>query len=163
MGLRIRPIVGCALRFALVMIILVPLSAQAQPLPDTKPLTITGDIADAMVAGVDRFLLRQIEQSTARRARHWKRDLSSADAYNASVEPNRKRLAHILGVRDPRVAFKAAEHPFVYSWTDPIKADETAYRLYPIRWPVFGDVTVDGHEAVSAEEDPRARHCHPRC
>ena len=75
----------------------------ALPLPGTKPLTMTGDIADAMVAGVDRFLLRQTEQSTARRAAYWKRDFRSAAAYNASVEPNRKRLAHILGVRDPRV------------------------------------------------------------
>lgn len=72
------------------------------PLPGTKPLTMTGDITSELVAGVNRFLLRQIDESVAKRAVHWKRDLSSPDAYNASVEPNRKRLAHILGVRDAR-------------------------------------------------------------
>ena len=74
------------------------------PLPGTKPLTMRGDIASELVAGVDRFLLRQIDESTARRRRYWKRDLSSARAYEASVEPNRKRLAHILGARDRRVS-----------------------------------------------------------
>ena len=73
------------------------------PLPGTKPLTMTGDIASELVAGVDRFLLKQIDESTAKREKYWKRDLSSHAAYNASVEPNRKRLAHILGVRDQRV------------------------------------------------------------
>src|SRR3984893_7130349 len=70
------------------------------PLPGTEPLTMTGDIASELVAGVDRFLLKQIDESTAKREKYWKRDLSSHAAYHASVEPNRKRLAHILGLRD---------------------------------------------------------------
>ena len=73
------------------------------PLPGTKPLTMTGDLASEMVAGADRFLLKQIEESAGKREKYWKRDFSSAEAYQASVEPNRKRLAHILGVRDARV------------------------------------------------------------
>ena len=72
------------------------------PLSGTKPLTMSGDIASELVAGVDRFLLRQIDESTARRPRYWKRDVSSARAYEASIEPNRKRLAHVLGIRDRR-------------------------------------------------------------
>ena len=50
--------------------------AAGKPLPGTEPLTMTGDIADELVAGVDRFLLRKIDESTAERARHWKRDFS---------------------------------------------------------------------------------------
>ena len=38
------------------------------PLPGTKPLSMTGDIASELVAGVDRFLLKQIDDSTANRA-----------------------------------------------------------------------------------------------
>ena len=37
------------------------------PLPGTKPLTMTGDIASELVAGADRFLLKQIEESAAKR------------------------------------------------------------------------------------------------
>ena len=80
------------------------------PLPGTKPLTMGGDIASELVAGVDRFLLREIDESTAKRSGYWKRDPSSARAYGASVEPNRKRLAHILGARDPRVAAAEIRH-----------------------------------------------------
>ncbi len=76
----------------------------APVLPGTKPLTMTGDIASAMVAGIDRFLLKQIDESTANREAYWKRDFSSHAAYHASVEPNRKQLAHILGVRDQRIS-----------------------------------------------------------
>ena len=72
-------------------------AADPEPLAGTKPMTVTGDIASQMVDGIDRFLLRELERSIADRAQHWKRDISSATAYNASIEPNRKRLAHILG------------------------------------------------------------------
>jgi hypothetical protein len=84
-------------------------AATHEPLEGTKPLTMEGDIASQLVAGVDRFLLRKIEESVEKRARHWKRDFSSAEAYSKSIEPNRKRLAHILGMRDPRVPFDAPE------------------------------------------------------
>jgi len=152
MGFRFRPNVKRAFRLSLVLILPALPSAQAQPLPGTQPLTMTGDIADALVAGVDRFLVRQIEQSTTRRPRHWKRDFRSADAYNASVEPNRKRLAHILGVRDPRVPHGDPQHPFPFQWTEPIQVDDAVYSIYSIRWPAFGDVTGDGLESVC---DPR--------
>ena len=65
------------------------------PLAGTKPLTMTGDIASEMIAGVDRFLLRQIDGSAANREKHWRRDFTSLKAYEHSIEPNRKRLAHI--------------------------------------------------------------------
>ena len=40
------------------------------PLPGTKPLTMEGDIASQLVAGVDKFLLREIDKSVERRAKH---------------------------------------------------------------------------------------------
>src|SRR6516164_9258790 len=79
------------------------------PLPDTKPLTLEGDIASQLVEGVDKFLLREIDRSVERRARRWKRDFSSPEAYNRSIEPNRQHLAHMLGIRDPRLPFDAPE------------------------------------------------------
>src|SRR5262245_54359322 len=41
--------------------------------PGTKPLEMKGDIASELVAGVDRFLLKQIEKSVEERAKFWKR------------------------------------------------------------------------------------------
>ncbi len=124
------------------------------PLPGTKPLTMKGDIASELVAGVDRFLLRQIDESTAKRSRFWKRDTSSTRAYTASVEPNRKRLAHILGVRDPRT-----DAPRVIRLEDPTdrtrevagKVLKSIKDVHSVCWPAFGDVTGEGLELGSGD------------
>lgn len=84
------------------MIILSSMTLSGQSLPGTKPLTMEGDIASTMIDGIDRFLLRELEASIGKRASHWKRDFADKTAYNKSVEPNRKRLAHLLGLRDAR-------------------------------------------------------------
>src|SRR5258708_29984673 len=44
--------------------------ASQTPLQGTQPLTLEGDLASQMVAGVDKFLLREIDKSVERRARH---------------------------------------------------------------------------------------------
>src|SRR5204862_5556617 len=41
------------------------------PLAGTAPLTMEGDIAAQMVAGIDKFLLREIELSVQRREKFW--------------------------------------------------------------------------------------------
>jgi dienelactone hydrolase len=107
------------------------------------PLTLEGDLASQMVAGVDKFLLREIDKSVERRAKHWKRDFSSADAYNKSLEPNRKRLAHILGVRDPRVPFDAPELVGTTSQPALVGKGEN-FEAFAVRWPAFGDVHGEG-------------------
>jgi dienelactone hydrolase len=118
-------------------------SADASPLPQTAPLAWDDDIASRLVAGVDTFLLREIEKSALQRARHWKRDLSSPEKYAASVEPNRLRLAHILGVRDARAPFDGFD--LAGTTTRPALVGEGgAYKVYAVRWPTFGDVTGEG-------------------
>ena len=82
---------------------------EISPLPGTDPLIMEGDIASQLVAGVDKFLLRELDASVERRMKYWNRDFSSAESYNASVKHNRERLAHILGVRDERVPFDGLE------------------------------------------------------
>jgi dienelactone hydrolase len=124
------------------------------PLPGTKPLTMSGDIASELVAGVDRFLLRKIDESTAKRQRYWKRDLSSGKAYEASVEPNRKRLAHVLGARDQRVSA-----PRIKRLVDPSDgvsenlniSNKSREEIHFVSWPAFGDVTGEGLELGSGE------------
>jgi len=113
-------------------------AADIEALPNTKPLTMEGDIASELVSGVDRFLLREIEKSVEKRARHWKRDFSSPEAYNKSIEPNRKRLAHILGVRDPRVPFDAPELVDT-TRESALVGKGTGYEIFAIRWPVLDD------------------------
>jgi hypothetical protein len=122
------------------------LHAAEQPtavLPGTQPLVMEGDIASQLVAGVDRFLLREIAESVERRAQHWNRDLSSPEAYEKSIEPNRRRLAHILGVRDERLPFDGLELVGTTAQA-PLVGEGAGYQVYAVRWPAFGDVHGEG-------------------
>ncbi|MEX2215445.1 MAG: hypothetical protein WD768_15030 [Phycisphaeraceae bacterium] len=141
-------------QIALVMMLCVSplqsLAAEPVPLPGTKPLTMEGDIASTLVDGVDKFLLRKLEESIKLREQHWKRDFTSPQAYEKSIEPNRKRLAHILGVRDARVKFDAPELMGTTKAAALVGKGE-GYEIYAVRWPVLEDpdpnrtqVTVHG-------------------
>src|SRR5690348_6365069 len=115
----------------------------ATPLKGTELLTMQGDIASNLVAGADRFLLRETEQSQARRERYWHRDYSSPDAYTASVATNRARLARLLGVREHRLGFSAPE--LVATVDQPALICRTKnYDVLAIRWPVLSGVHGEG-------------------
>ena len=118
-------------------------AAHAQPALETKPLTLEGDIASHLVAGVDRFLLRELSASIARREQHWSRDFSSHATYTKSVEPNRQRLAHIIGLRDERVAFDGLTLASTTAGSALVgQTDRITIRA--VSWPAFGDVTAAG-------------------
>jgi dienelactone hydrolase len=129
--------------FWLLAAILLPLAAAAQPLAGTRPLESEGDLAEQMVAGIDRFVTREIAASAARRARHWKRDSSSPDAYRRSVEPNRQRLRRIIGAGDPREAGGNLE--LVSPARGPaVIARGKGYEVRAVRWPVLQGVEAEG-------------------
>lgn len=112
-------------------------------LPDAQPLTLEGDIAAQLVDGVDRFLLREIEQSVAARAKHWQRNLTAPAVYDASVQKNRDRLSQIIGLRDTRVAFDGLE--FISSTAASDRVAETpAYRVHAVRWSVLDGLQGEG-------------------
>src|SRR5687768_8476915 len=134
------------MRRKLIIILTLLLTLTLQPaedrLPNTMRLEIPGYLASNLVAGVDRFLLNQLLASEEKRARHWKRDFSSADAYNKSIATNRARLAHIIGARDRGLRFSP---PRKGAFGEPVKVATTPkLTIYSIRTIAFGDVTVEG-------------------
>ncbi len=122
-------------------------SIQAQPFAGTQPLTMEGDIAAQLVGGLDRYLDRVLETAPANRARHWSRDFSSAEAYVRSVQPNRQRLAEILGVVDKR---DAAQLRFVgrvggaISPNPALIGQGSGFRVYSVEWDVLRGVHGEG-------------------
>lgn len=122
-----------------------PLTRGAEPnvLPETKPLEMQGDIAATMVEGIDRFLLKELAAAPAKRESFWKRDYSSADAYRKSIEPQRKKLAHILGVRDARREF---ESPELIATTvhSAVIGKGKGFEIQAVRWPVVRDIQAEG-------------------
>jgi len=116
---------------------------QPATLPGTQPLTLQGDLSAQMVAGIDAFLLRETEKSIAARTNFWKRDLSSRDAYEKSVAPNRERFREYIGAVDKRLPVAALE--YVSSTTSPAKVAETdSFTVFAVRWPVFEGVFGEG-------------------
>lgn len=128
----------------------------------TTPLTMEGDLAIQMVAGIQRYLLHETELQAAQRTQLWRRDYSSLECYQFSVASNRERLRTILGVLDTRVAPQPPE--LVESLAIPAQlAQESNYKVYLVRWQVLAPVTVDsgGLEAegllLQPERPPIAR------
>jgi dienelactone hydrolase len=102
-----------------------------------------GDIASDLVSAAHKFLLRETEKSVEGRTRYWERDFSSPEKYNHSIERNRKRLAHILGVRDARVPFDSLQLLGTLGQPALVGRGET-YEILEVRWPAFGDVYGEG-------------------
>ncbi len=98
---------------------------QAQSLPGTELLEPNEDFSKRMVAGIDQFALRRIEQS------------------RASRKPDRERLKAILGVVDTRLPIKSLE--LVGDTNTPALLLETNnMRIFRVRWPVLEGVFGEG-------------------
>src|SRR5690349_20527685 len=69
-------------------------------LPTTKPLAEEGDLSIKMREGAHKFTEKKIDESVANRLKLRHRDLSSKEAYEKSVEPNRTRFMKYIGVED---------------------------------------------------------------
>ncbi|MCH9726655.1 MAG: dienelactone hydrolase family protein [Planctomycetes bacterium] len=108
------------------------------PLPGTRKLTDTSDLSSKMIAGIDRFLLKQISQAATERANVWSRDLSSPEAYTRSIESNRKDLSAMLGLTDPLVSGRFS---YIGNKTDHSSQDFT---IYEVTWPVLDDMNGAG-------------------
>lgn len=119
-----------------------PVVAQ-ETLPGAKQLDAAGDLSAQMVAGIDRHLDRATLQGAAGRTQFWKRDLTSAQAYAASVAPNRERLRQILGAVDQRVTPVRMEYVGGPDQSA-LLAESGQVRILAVRWTVFEGVTGEG-------------------
>jgi dienelactone hydrolase len=112
----------------------------AAPLPGTQPLDWPeiqhAEMADRLMDGAHRFVDRKIEEAITRRERQWNRDFSGdAAVYESSIASNRKEFARLIGVVDERAPIRMErlgddEHPALV-------AEQGAYRVYQVRWPVL--------------------------
>ncbi|MBN9117903.1 MAG: hypothetical protein J0I06_01835 [Planctomycetes bacterium] len=114
----------------------------AEPLPGTKPLTDEGNLSEKQVAGMHKYLDRALAAAPKERAKLWKLDGSSPEAYAKSVEPNREHLRKMLGVVDERVKPKLeviAGPNDRLEWKIPGNGHAS-----PVRWAVLPGVDAEG-------------------
>ncbi len=119
------------------------LDHDAPRLSGTAALSLEGDVAAQMIAGIHRYLDFEIDaadEAAANALRSTAADLASAQAQAAA---KRKEFAHNIGVVDERKPVPALE--FVSSTLDPFRvAASQAYDVHAIRWPVLDGVTGEG-------------------
>jgi dienelactone hydrolase len=111
-------------------------------LPGTQPLELAGTLDEVMVDGINRFALRELEDSPMRRDRWWKRDYATAASYAKSIAANRQRFLTSIGVVDsrPEVAleyFVTDQHPSKV-------AESGGITVHAVRWRVLDGMTAEG-------------------
>ncbi len=142
MSLLTRSFVSSVIALLTLIARLEPTNA-AEPLAGTKALDVEGDLASQMVDGIDRFLLREIDNSVAARATAWHRDTSSPEKYNESVAPNRERLKKIIGAVDKRLPIDGLE--ILATTSRPaLVGGSPAFEVFECRWPVLPGVHGEG-------------------
>lgn len=121
------------------------------PLSGTEPLSMQGDLAAQMVAGIDRYLMRKLQHSNGQREKHWKRDFSSHGTYTESVAPNRRRLVKYTGCLDPRqTVVMELVHPLsgdgrgLNFERDLAVGEGKNFRVFAVRWSVLKNVHGEG-------------------
>ncbi len=108
----------------------------ADPLPGTRPLTEDGDLAAKMVAGIHKYLDRELAAAPARRDEVWK-----ANAREPLVA-KRERLRKLLGVVDERVKPKLE---YVSGPGQPsLIAEIDGCKVHAVRWAVLPGVDAEG-------------------
>jgi dienelactone hydrolase len=132
---------ACSLAFSVG--VLVP-TQPIHTLPGTQALSWEGDLSERMMDGAHRFVERKIDDSIESRQKYWKRDFSSRQAYEASVEPNRQRFMKSIGVVDRRLIPAMERFGAEDTETAGLVAETDTYRIYQVRWPVLEGVTGEG-------------------
>src|SRR6266496_39952 len=122
---------------------LTALGQSIETFPGTQPLTWDGDLSARMVEGIDRFLMREIEHSVGERRKFWRRDFASRDAYEKSIQQNRKDFQKYIGAMDPRLPVKSLQYISSTAGLSVVTESEL-YRVYAVRWPLFEDVSGEG-------------------
>ena len=115
----------------------------AKPLPGTKVWEDQKNSSAEMVAGIARFLDRELATSIDRRREKWKPDFASPEAYVRSIASNRERFAKMIGAVDPR-ANPVAMSPIATTEIAALIAETETIRISAVRWSVFDDVEAEG-------------------
>ncbi|MCE6992638.1 dienelactone hydrolase family protein [Dyadobacter sp. CY323] len=133
--------------------------AKAKPdtvMPGTSPLAYDKELSYTLLNQAHRFVEKKIAESARTRAQFWNRNFTSRDAYEASVEPNRKRLRKALGIDEkgiqnvnynlglPDSKPQVAMERFAYDRDSILVAETSKYRIYQVRWPVLNRISGEG-------------------
>lgn len=108
----------------------------------SSPLKETGDLSALMVAGIDRFLMREIDRIAEGRRNVWRRDFTSPEAFNNSIAAQRELLANRLGVVEERVS--PSLEVLMNDRFDHLSVQTRDMVIRPVRWQVLEGLPAEG-------------------
>lgn len=133
-----------------------PYNTLPDVMPGTNALVYKGPIPSFLMNGAHKFIETKIDESVSLRSSLWKRNFSSPQAYEQSVEPNRRRLMKYTGIEDktqPYTNYNVGlkdQYPEVSMQKisavndSDLVAETSTYRVYHVRWPVLNRVNGEG-------------------
>ncbi len=87
---------------------------------------------ESIIDGLRLFYEKRVDALKPERERYWTRDLSSPEAYVASIEPNRDNFRSILGAVDDRESVSMEKLARI--------GETDKYVIYEVRWSVLKEV-----------------------
>jgi dienelactone hydrolase len=118
------------------------IAADIVTLPDTQPLTWTGDLSAKMHEAALHDMDERIAHSLTERAKLWHRDISSPQAYAQSVAGNRGRFLQAIGLAEP--AGRGELERFGDEQSPALVAETSHYRVWQVRWRALEGVHGEG-------------------
>lgn len=133
---------GCYAAFACILFS-AAVAHCADPLPNTQLLTVKEPLDEFMINGINKFALREIDESVAKREQLWKRDYSSPAAYEKSIAGNREHFREIIGAVDPRIPAAGLELITTTEQASLVGRAEK-FTIHAVRWKVLEGMTAEG-------------------
>ena len=131
------------------------IDSEAARLPGTTPLSLEGDAAAQMIAGIHRYLDRELDAADSAALEALQNPAAAGDSADALLGEKRQELARYIGVIDERKPVPALE--FVCSTADPFRIAATrTYDIHAMRWPVLEG--VDGEGLLLRPKQPPIAH-----
>ena len=118
--------------------------AKTTTLAGTKPLELKRPLDEEMVAGIDRFCMRELATARAKRDANWNVNYSSPDAFKKTIGAYRTRFRTMIGAVDKRVPTAGLEHVGLVRSLEEKKDDAAKVRVEYFRCRVFEGVTAEG-------------------
>ena len=128
---------------------------RAEALPGTDFLAEVRPLDEVMVAGIDRFALREIERAARERESRWELDEPSSVARANQLEAYRQKFRERIGVVDSRAEARGIQLMATVDRTSLVAANDD-FEIHAVRWPTLDGIDAEGL-FLCPREDPIAR------
>ena len=113
-------------------------------LPNTALLEETEPLDEVMVAGIDRFALKEIQRASQQRIKQWDQDVLQAENQSAAFKQKRAEFSQLIGCIDTRIP---ANGIHLVSQVDrsALIVSNDLFEILHVKWPVLEGLEAEGY------------------